>query len=126
MSKPTLDLSEPWYERGGPRDYVTTRPIVWVVGGKYATHAVTIPAGFAFESSVPRLARWIVSPHDPRFLLAACVHDFLLEVERYEVLAAAAEWHSAAKKGKAPARLRVPMFVGVSLYTLTTAHYTQA
>lgn len=128
-----------WCKKGGARGYVTTRQITWRAGGKHAPSTFIIPTGFEFESSVPTLKifgqklppwaqplYWIVSPDDPRFLLAACIHDFFLERAAYEVLAAAAEWHAAAKKSKAPAIMRVPMFVCVALFTLKSKTYTQA
>ena len=122
----TTDPSSEWCVRGGARAYVTTKPVVWSVGGKHSGFSIVIPKGFEFESSVPRYLRWLVDPHDPSLLLSACVHDFLLEIQRYEVLAAAAEWHSAAKKSKVRRFKRVSMFIAVSLYTLRAKHYTQA
>ena len=38
-----------------------------------------MPAGFAFDISAPRCLQWIVSPLDRRYLLAAAVHDWLLQ-----------------------------------------------
>ena len=119
---PVLD----WCKRGGSRGWVTIQEVLWRVGGKFSPLEITVPIGFEFESSVPRGLRWIVSQNDPHFILSACVHDYLLEVSHFEVLACAAEWHAAAKKSKAPAWKRVPMYVGVALYTLRSERYTQA
>lgn len=119
-------MGRTWCKKGGARGYVTTRSIEWRPGGKFAPSVVTIPEGFEFESSVPKAATIVISPDDPRFLLSACVHDYFLEVGRYEVLSAAAEWHSAAKKSQAPKAKRFLMFVAVCWHTLRAKHYTQA
>lgn len=107
-----------WFEPGKTRDYVTLKDIDWTVGGKHSDHIVTIPHGFQFESSVPWFLRWIVSPYNEKFLLSACIHDYLLEEKKYESLAAAAEWHSAAKKSGAGFFSRVSMFIFIALFTL--------
>jgi len=115
------------FKVGTKRDYMTTEDILWSCGGKYARNTIVIIKGFEFESSVPwYIPSFIVSKHDPDLLLSACVHDYLLEVERYEVLAAAAEWHSAAKKSKVKALKRIIMFFCVCAYTLRSKKYTQS
>lgn len=107
-----------WYGPGRARDYVTLKEIDWTVGGKDSDHQITVPFAFEFESSVPSYLHWLVSPDNPDFLLSACIHDYLLEEKNYEPLAAAAEWHSAAKKSGVPFWKRVPMFVFIALFTL--------
>jgi len=91
------------FERGTVRRWRTTRPIEWDVGRKASGHRVTIPAGTEFESSVPRLLRWWMRPDDPRYLLAALVHDYLLEAGIYGRLQAGADWDDAARAAGAPA-----------------------
>ena len=140
--KSLIYLGGNWCERGGSRGWVTTVDLVWSTGGKFSGNSRTIEAGFEFESSVPRLDyrwpwlrswlgwfqpfEWLVDPDDPSLLLSACVHDYFLEEARFEVLSAAAEWHSAAKKSKVPKFKRIGMFLAVCLYTLRAKHYTQA
>ena len=91
------------FARGTVRRWRTTRPVPWDVGRKASGHRVTIPAGTEFESSVPRLLRWWMRPDDPRYLLAALVHDYLLEAGIYGRLQAAADWDDAARAAGAPA-----------------------
>lgn len=39
---------------------------------------IHIPAGFVTDlASIPRLARWYCRPDDPRYIVAAIVHDYL-------------------------------------------------
>ena len=90
------------FERGEVRRWRTARPIEWQIGRKGSGRWITIPAGREFESSVPRWARWFLDPDDPRFLLAAAVHDYMLEVGIYGPAQAAAEWYDAALAGLAP------------------------
>ena len=91
------------FERGTVRRWRTTIPIPWDVGRKASGHRVTIPAGTEFESSVPFFARWWLSRDDPRYLLAALVHDYLLEAGIYGRLQAGADWDDAARAAGAPA-----------------------
>ena len=91
------------FARGEVRRWRTTVPIEWDVGRKASGHRVTIPAGTEFESSVPRLLRWWMRPDDPRYLLAALVHDFLLDAGIYGRLQAGADWDDAARAAGAPA-----------------------
>lgn len=89
-----------WCKKGGPRGYVTTAQIDWPIGRKGSRHVETIPAGFEFESSVPRLLQRLWSPDDPAFLLSACVHDWLLEAG-YDRDFCDSQWLAAARKSKA-------------------------
>lgn len=90
------------FERGTVRRWRVLIPVKWEVGRKGSGDWVTIPAGREFESSVPWWARWFLRRDDPRFLLAAAVHDYMLESGRYGRAQAAAEWYDAALAGLAP------------------------
>lgn len=92
------DLS--WCVRYGDQ-WVTTRDVLWPLGKKGSPHVVKIPRGFVFDSSVPRYARWWLSPDDPHFLLAACVHDWLI-AQGYGRAFADSQWHDAARSVAAP------------------------
>jgi uncharacterized protein DUF1353 len=89
------------FAKGGPRGYYTNRELVWDVGKKGSGLQITIPKGRAFESSVPRPLWWVLSPDNPRYLLSACIHDYLLE-EGYRPFFAAGEWYDAALASGAP------------------------
>ena len=103
----------PW--KGGR--YVLLLPFHWRIGGPMVDHKVIIPAGFTFDSSVPRALHWLLSPHDPRFLLAACVHDWLVE-QGYGRAQAAAEWYDGARKGGAPYGLARWAYVAVAIWAV--------
>jgi len=103
--------------RGGPREFLTAAPIHWEIGRKRSGLWVTVPKGFAFESSVPRLLRWFLSPDDPDFLLAAAVHDYLLE-RGFARAFAAGEWHAAALKAGAPRWKAGLAFVCVAVWAV--------
>ena len=89
------------YERGTLRRWRPLDPLEWAIGGPMVAHRVTIPAGREFENSVPWCLRWFIGQDDPRYLMAARVHDFLLECG-YGRAQAAAEWYDGAKAGGAP------------------------
>lgn len=98
------------FVRGRTRRWRTTRGVVWHVGRKASGHVVTIPPGREFESSVPWFVpRFILDQDDPRFLLAALIHDYLLEAGVYGRPQAAAEWYDGALAGGAP-RWQARMF----------------
>lgn len=89
-----------WCKKGGSRGYVTTLCVDWPIGCKESRHIEVIPDGFEFESSVPRILRWLWSPDDPTFLLSACVHDWLLEAG-YDRDFCDSQWLAAARKSQA-------------------------
>lgn len=90
-----------WCRKGGPRGYVTTRAMTWAIGKKDSGWLLAIPAGRAFESTVPRALRWVFPPDDPHFLKSALIHDVLLEVG-YRQAFADSQWFEAALSGHAP------------------------
>lgn len=90
-----------WCQPIGGIEYITTKPIEWHVGKKNSHLVVIVPKGFKFESSVPRLFWWLFSPHDPQYLLAACIHDWLLE-NNFRPAFAASEWFDGAQYYDAP------------------------
>nr|WP_255596821.1 DUF1353 domain-containing protein [Cognatishimia sp. MH4019] len=51
----------------------------WDLLWKGSPHTVVVESGREFESSVPRLARWVWSPDDPFYLRAALFHDVAIE-----------------------------------------------
>ena len=91
-----------WCEEGGPRGYITTQSIHWNIGKKESGWVFDIPAGRAFESSVPFALRKIFSPKDPFFLKSAVIHDSLLEAG-YRQAFADSQWFEAALSVHAPA-----------------------
>ena len=94
--------------------YCPTAPVAWDVGKLGSGWVLTIPAGFMFDSSVPRWARWYFDPHEPLWLLAAAVHDCLL-AQGHDRAFAACEWLRAARAMDRRKRVWVA-FAGVFLW----------
>lgn len=90
-----------WCQRGGSRGYVVVKPVVWHLGKKNSGFVITVPVGREFESSVPKLFRWVWSKDDPKFLKSAAIHDYLLE-EGYRKDFADSQWFEAALSEHAP------------------------
>lgn len=111
-------VNDSWYEKGGSRGYVTTRPRLWESGWKGSGHLITVPEGFEFESSVPRLLKWVISPDDPYFLWAACLHDYLIEVVKARRPFCDSQWLEAARSDKAPALKREFAYIGMRVRML--------
>ncbi len=62
---------------GTRRLYRTQRDLVYYVGEKCSSLALTVPAGFVTDlASIPRAFAWLFTPDGP-YVSAACVHDFL-------------------------------------------------
>ena len=93
-------------------------PIDWEIGAKDSGRFVTIPAGTEFESSVPAWARWFIGQDDPRFLMAALVHDYMLESGLYGRPQAAAEWYDVALAGGAPVFRAKVAFVAIAFWAV--------
>ena len=102
-----------WLRGPGGR-YATTAPVAWDIGKLGSGWVLTIPAGFMFDSSVPRWAQWCFDPHEPRWLLAAAVHDCLL-AQGHDRAFAACEWLRAARAMDRRKRVWVA-FAGVFLW----------
>lgn len=95
--------------------YQTTREATWEVAFKGSAWWVVVPPGFRFDISVPRGLRWIISPHDPRYHPAACLHDYLL-VSGWDRVRAAAEFHLALQATGIPRLPRLALFLAVAVY----------
>ena len=95
--------------------YRATKPLRWEVGSKGSGLWVEVPPGRVFDVSVPRLARWIFSPHDPRFRRAAALHDEMLGLG-WSRLTAGAEFAEALRADGAGPVCRLIMWLAVSLW----------
>ena len=104
------------FERVG-RFYKTGSPLTWAIGRKLSAWKLDIPADFVFESSIPWWLRWLVSPHRREWLLAACVHDYLL-AHGYDAAFAAGEWYRAAKAMDAGNWLLRPALAAIIWWTV--------
>lgn len=103
-----------WVEHVAGIDYRAKLPLIWEVGRKGSGLFFTIPRGRIFDVSVPRLLRWLFSPHDPRFLKAAALHDEMLK-DGWSRLSAGAEFAEALKADQVSSRERMAMWLSVSL-----------
>ena len=97
------------FKQGGSRGWITTRSIGWHLLGKRSGILYIVPEGFEFESSVPWFMRWLIDPNRGDLLLAACIHDHMLERSDFHIERDAADtnWSHAAKAGGAPRWLRI-------------------
>ena len=71
--------------------YALTRDLHWDIGAENSGWVLTVPIGTKFDISVPGWLEWLQSPHDRCVLLAACVHDEILN-RGHDVGFAAAEF----------------------------------
>lgn len=95
--------------------YITTKPVIWEVAVEGSGWFITIPKGFIFDVSIPKYLRWILSPGNPKYRGAGCVHDYVLEMG-WDWVRAAAEFNLVLKVSKVDLRVRLAMFLAVVLY----------
>ncbi len=81
---------------GGIR-YRTTRELCWEVGCKDSGLWVRVPTDYAFDVSIPKLLRWALDPHNPKYLKAGALHDFLLHDRLWDRVSSAAAVSDALK-----------------------------
>lgn len=106
-----------WCQPIGGIDYITAKPKDWELMFKGSGYVVTVPAGFVFQSSVPRWLWPVFDPHDERYLWAACIHDWLLRLG-CRPASAAAEWYDGAMAFDAPERKTKLAHFGIFRHTV--------
>ena len=92
MSKFT-DL-ENWYD---PISRSTTKTLEWDIGRLGSGFTIQVPVGFSFEMSVPKWLTWLVDPTAPKYQKAACLHDYSLEVLRFDRVSSASLFADALR-----------------------------
>lgn len=92
-----------------------TKPLTWHVGAKGSGLAVTVPAGFAFDASVPWWARWYQDPLDPRIRRAAALHDWALS-QGWRRISAASLFEDALYADGVPRGRRLILSLAVILH----------
>lgn len=103
-----------WAVRQGS-SYITTKQVAWEIGRKGSGLWLRVPAGFVFNMSIPYPLRWLWSPHDPRYLKAAALHDFAL-ADGWDRVSAAAAFSEALKASGVSWFTRLVMVLGVIVF----------
>lgn len=106
------DLND-WYEPIGGIRYRTTKELCWEVGRKGSLLWMKVPPGFEFDVSIPKLMRWMLDPHNPKYLKAGALHDYLLHVQLWERVASAAAFSDALKAEGVRRMKRLAMVLAV-------------
>lgn len=96
--------------------FTTAKPLSWDVGTKGSGLTVTVPKGYSFDFSAPRVVWPFLSPRDPRFLKAACLHDYLLHERGWTRVSAAAAF-SDALRASMPERKILRLFMVFAVIT---------
>ncbi|MCB9994070.1 MAG: DUF1353 domain-containing protein [Hyphomicrobiaceae bacterium] len=99
--------------------YVLDAPLIWDIGREGSSWQMIIPAGTTFDISVPRLARWYLSPDDRVVLPCAALHDQLLYKDFDRPFASAEFRRAALSRGTRPFRAWV-LFWSTLVYTVIT------
>lgn len=103
-----------WYEKRGAK-YLTTDIVSWEIGRKGSGRWIDVPRGFLFEPSIPFPATTVLDPDNPKYLKAACVHDYLRHIEQWDRMSSGGVFHEILKADGVPKRERLAMWAAVSL-----------
>lgn len=104
-----------WYVPTTGIKFRTTKEVCWEIGKIDSGLWLVAPAGYEFDVSIPRALRWIFDPKDPRYLKAAALHDWALDLGWDRVSAAAAFSEAMRAQGVSRAR-RLSMVLSVITY----------
>lgn len=103
------------FARSG-RGYITTDQIAWQIGAPKSGLWLVVPQGFRFDVSIPRWLHWILSPHDPRYLIAAALHDYAIHELGWGRVTAAAPFSEALKAENLGRLHRLAMVLAVIVH----------
>lgn len=106
---------------GTRKMYKLTADLMWEIGSKGSGWQVIVPKGTPFDISVPKLLEWAQSPHDRAVLLAAAVHDELLNLG-HDVGFASAEFRRAALARKQTKIWAWVLFLATLIWTAMGEH----
>jgi hypothetical protein len=95
--------------------FTTTKMLTWELSHVGSNVFLHIPRGFEFDVSIPQLVRWWLSPSEPKFLPAGCIHDWMLK-QGWDRVSSAAEFNRALKAYGVSSPKRLLMFLGVALH----------
>lgn len=103
-------------ERIDRRSYITRAQIRHELGAGHSGLVLIVPAGFRFDVSVPRPLWPVFDPHDPRYLVAAALHDYALHRLRWSREAAAAPFGEALRAAGVGRVRRLAMVLAVIVW----------
>lgn len=99
----------------GTIKYEALEAVIWEVGVKGSGLVVEAPRGTIFDVSIPWVVRFVLDPHDRRFLKAAAIHD-VIRLRNWDRVTAGAIFHEALKADGVGKAKRLVMWLTVSLY----------
>lgn len=85
-----------WCRPLGGTQYLSTKEVAWEVGYSGSGLWVVVPSGEVFDGSIPPWAWPLFSPHNPGYLKAFLLHDYLLKMG-WDRVSAGAVFNSALK-----------------------------
>lgn len=104
-----------WYVYVKGTQYLSTKPIKWHVGYLGSGLFITVPPGEFFDGTIPWWACPLFSPHNPKYLKAFLLHDYLLK-SGWDRLSAGAVFHEALKSDKVSKWERAVMTLTVMFF----------
>ena len=107
---------EIYYKRiEGTHTYILEKPLVWDIGFKGNKQKEVVPVGFICDVSIPWAARWLFDRDNPRYFVAAALHDHLLNLG-YDRVSAAGAFNHGLLARKVPYTTRLVMTLSVALF----------
>ena len=104
-----------WCIRLRGTKYLSSEPISFDLGKLGSNLTYVVPSGFEFDVSIPRGLRFILSPHNPKYLKAAAIHDHMLKAN-WDRPTAGGVFQAALKVSGVSSSTRLTMFFAVTLW----------
>ena len=95
--------------------YLSSELISFDLGNLGSNLTYVVPSGFEFDVSIPRGLRFILSPHNPKYLKAAAIHDHMLK-SGWDRPTAGGVFQAALKVSGVNSATRLAMFFAVTLW----------
>ena len=106
---------EDWCVRLRGTKYLSSEPISFELGKLGSNFTYVVPSGFEFDVSIPRGLRLILSPHNPKYLKAAAIHDHMLSAG-WDRPTAGGVFQAVLKVSGVGSITRLSMFFAVTLW----------
>ena len=94
-----MDNSEMMERIGDSNKYRLIKGIAWSLSPTNHGVCIKIESGFEFDISVPFIFRWLVSPHDPKILMPAALHDKMIQQDMNRITCSTEFARAARYKG---------------------------
>lgn len=95
--------------------YQTSKLVHWEIGRPGSGAWLTVSEKYTFDVSIPALFTFAFDSHEPRFMKAACLHDWMLD-QGWDRTTAAGVFNDALRADGVSRVKRMAMFTAVAWF----------